>query len=414
MPNLVRPFRVIQPPRHLAHLVASRSYISYERLELKDKLTRNPYSYLQVINPDTDKELDADRGSKEYFREIRTVYDEFLKNGWLVGGDDACYIIYRQTSPTHSFTGIVALLDLPKCEEGALLTHELTLERRENLFSDYLECVGFHAEPILCARPSNHPGEAVLDRCISEVVNSREADCDFSTTDYIRHSIWHVNPELNPALTEALGPLNKLYLADGHHRLASSIKLRHRHPNEPGVDRILAMILPAKEMSILGYHRQIKTFAGNLEELIVKINRLESVRKVEEISKEESRIQKLGCIDLLNDGKSFRIFIEEDESGLRTDAGWLSENILQNLLEISDPRNDPKLKYIPGSSDAALTESSKEKIIFALHPTPIDQIIAVSDAGKTLPPKSTWVEPKLRSGLFIYEFGMHPHPTKQQ
>jgi uncharacterized protein (DUF1015 family) len=221
-----------------------------------------------------------------------------------------------------------------------------------------------------------------------------------------------VNPELNPALTEALGPLNKLYLADGHHRLASSIKLRHRHPNEPGVDRILAMILPAKEMSILGYHRQIKNFAGNLEELIVKINRLESVRKVEEISKEESRIQKLGCIDLLNDGKSFRIFIEEEDSGLRTDAGWLSENILQNLLGISDPRNDPKLKYIPGSSDAALTESSKRKIIFALHPTPIDQIIAVSDAGKTLPPKSTWVEPKLRSGLFIYEFGMHPHPTK--
>ena len=412
MPNLVRPFRLIQPPRHLAHLVASRSYISYEKSELKDKLIRNPYSYLQVINPDSDKELDAHRGTKEYFREIRTVYDEFLKNGWLVGGDHACYVIYRQISPTHSFTGIVALLDLPKCEEGALLTHELTLKRREDLFSEYLECVGFHAEPILCARPSNHPGEAELDSCISDVINSREADCDFSTTDLIRHSVWNVNPELNPALMEALGPLDKLYLADGHHRLASSIKLRHRHPNEPGVDRILAMILPAKEMSILGYHRQVKMSTGKLEELIVKINGLESVIKVEEISTDQSRVQEQGCVDILNDGKSFRIFIKEDETGLRTDASWLSENVLKGILEISDPRNDPKLRYIPGNTD--LTKYSKEKITFALHPTPIDQIIAVSNAGKTLPPKSTWVEPKLRSGLFIYEFGMPPHPTKSQ
>ena len=412
MPNLVRPFRLILPPRHLAHLVASRSYISYEKSELQDKLARNPYSYLQVINPDSDKELDAHRGTKEYFREIRTVYDEFLKNGWLVGGDTACYVIYRQISPTHSFTGIVALLDLPKCEEGALLTHELTLKRREDLFSEYLECVGFHAEPILCARPSNHPGEAELDSCISDVINSREADCDFSTTDLIRHSVWNVNPELNPALTEALGPLNKLYLADGHHRLASSIKLRHRYPNEPGVDRILTMILPAKEMSILGYHRQVKMSKEKLAELILKINGLDSVIKVEEISTDQSRVQEQGCVDILNDGKSFRIFIEEDETGLRTDASWLSENVLKGILEISDPRNDPKLRYIPGNTD--LTKYSKEKITFALHPTPVDQIIAVSNAGKTLPPKSTWVEPKLRSGLFIYEFGMHPHPTKSQ
>tara|TARA_B100000780_G_scaffold165187_2_gene115516 strand:- start:5060 stop:6304 length:1245 start_codon:yes stop_codon:yes gene_type:complete len=411
MPNLVRPFRLIQPPRHLAHLVASRSYISYEKEELKDKLIRNPYTYLQVINPDTDQELDAKRGTKDYFREIRTVYDTFLQKGWLEGAGHACYIIYRQTTSTHSFTGIVALLDLPKCEEGALLTHELTLEKREDLFSDYLETVGFHAEPILCARPSNHPGETELNRCISNLTNANEADCDFSTTDSIRHSIWYVNPELETTLSQALGPLDKLYLADGHHRLASSIKLRHRHPNEPGVDRILAYILPAKEMSILGYHRQVSDFKGDLDELIVKIEGLDSVTNVTEISTNESRVQKPGCIDIINSGKSYRVCIQEDKTGIRTDAGWLGEHVLKNCLGISDPRNDPKLKYIPGNSDTSFSETSRDKIIFALHPTPINQIVAVADAGNTLPPKSTWVEPKLRSGLFIYEFGMHPHPT---
>ena len=165
-------------------------------------------------------------------------------------------------------------------------------------------------------------------------------------------------------------------------------------------------------MSILGYHRQVKNFEGNLQELLAKISCIDSVIKVEGISRDESRMQQHGCIDLLNEGKLFRIFIEEEESGLRTDAGWLAENVLQNILGISDPRNDPKLKYIPGNSEINMTESSNSKIIFTLHPTPISQIMAVSDAGKTLPPKSTWVEPKLRSGLFIYDFRMNLHPTK--
>ena len=411
MPNLVRPCRLIQPPRHLAHLVASRSYLSYDKSELRDKLSRNPYSYLQVINPDAEEEIEAARGTKEYFREIRTIYDEFLEKGWLEGRDDACYVIYRQTSPNNSFTGIVSLLDLPKCEEGGLLTHELTLETREELFSDYLESVGFHAEPILCARPTNHPGEDELNQCIEGITTAREADCDFSTTDCIRHSIWYVNPELDPELTEVLRPLDKLYLADGHHRLASSIKLKHRHPNEPGVDRILAFILPAKELSILGYHRKVVEYTGDLDDLIVKIGAIDSVEKVEKISKQDTNEQTLGCIDILSAGRSFRVMIKKDESGLRTDAAWLAENVLKGLLGITDPRTDPKLKYIPGNQDMNVSEVAKDQITFALHPTPIDQIIAVSDAGLTLPPKSTWVEPKLRSGLFVYEFGMHPHPT---
>lgn len=414
MGRLIRPFRLVQPPRHLAHLVASRSYLSYDKPGLMDKLTHNPYSYLQVINPDAENDIEAERGTIEFFKEVRKGYDKFLELGWFEGTDGPGYAIYRQTTPQATFTGIVAVLDLVKCEDGALLTHELTIKKREDLFVSYLETVGFHSEPILCARKEGHKGEAELNTVISSVVEGRESDCDFSTTDCIRHSVWWINPELNNELSEALAPIEELYLADGHHRLASSIKMLHRHPNEPGVDRILAFILPAKDLSILGYHREVRNWDGNIELLIKNIEGLDSVLRIEKLDDRESCH---GCVDIISNQGEWRIVLKEDESKTRIDAGWLNDEVLEQLLDIKSQTNNLYLKYIAATNESSNKHSKlkdvvkdlDDKIIFALHPVPIDQIIAVSDAGKTLPPKSTWVEPKLRSGLFVYEFGLHPH-----
>jgi uncharacterized protein (DUF1015 family) len=414
MGSLIRPFRLVQPPRHLAHLVASRSYLSYDKSGLKDKFTHNPYSYLQIINPDAADDIEAERGTIEFFKEVRKGYDKFFELGWFEGTDGPGYAIYRQITPQATFTGIVAVLDIAKCEDGALLTHELTIEKREDLFVSYLETVGFHSEPILCARKPGHKGEAELNTVISNIIEGREADCDFSTTDRVRHSVWWVNPELNEGLSEVLAPIEALYLADGHHRLASSIKMLHRNPNELGVDRILAFILPAKELNILGYHREVRNWDGDIELLITKIEGLDSVLRIEKLDDRESCH---GCIDIITNQGERRIVLKDDKSGTRIDAGWLNDEILKPFLDIVDPRNSPNLKYIAATNVSSnknhklkdVVKDLNNKIIFVLHPIPIDKIITVSDAGETLPPKSTWVEPKLRSGLFVYEFGLHPH-----
>jgi len=398
----------------LAHLVASRSYLSYDKKGLKDKFEHNSYSYLQVINPDAADDIEAERGTVDFFKEVRKGYDKFLDSGWLEGTEGPVYAIYRQMTPLGTFTGIISVLDLPKCEDGGVLTHELTIERREDLFLSYLETVGFHAEPILCARKSGHEGEDELNSAISDITEGRQADCDFTTTDCIRHSVWLIHPELNESFSEALAPLDTLYLADGHHRLASSIKMLHRHPNEPGVDRILAFILPAKELSILGYHREVRNWDGDIELLLTQIEAIDSVLRIEKTDTQESCS---GCIDIITNEGKWRLVLKEDNSGTRIDAGWLNDEILEPLLGIEDSRNSPNLKYIAGSSVSSKNDSKlkdvvkglNNKVVFALHPIPIDQIISVSDAGNTLPPKSTWVEPKLRSGLFVYEFGLHPH-----
>lgn len=415
MNKLVRPFRLVQPPRHLAHLVASRSYLSYNKSELQDKLDRNPYSYLQVINPDATKDIGAKRGTSQYFRNVRAEYDKFLKLGWFEGTDGPGIAIYRQSTPEHTYTGIVSVLDLNRCKDGGMAIHEQTLESREELFMSYLECVGFHAEPILCARKTGHPGESNVDILIEDIVKNTVATCDFSTTDRVRHTIWWVNKEVDNGLTEALGKIDRVYLADGHHRLASSYKLMHKYTDEPGVDRILAFTMPADDLTILGYHREVVEFEGSTESVIEKLKTVAGVSSIQELDASSAGSEPLqGEIDILSGDKCWRLCLEKDESGMRVDAAWLGEEVLDGVLGIEDPRNDPRLKYIPGTSSKTEIKSSADSasLIFYLSPIPMEQITNVADAGGHLPPKSTWVEPKLRSGLFVYEFGQHDHPKE--
>ena len=409
MRKLVRPFRLVQPPRHLAHLVASRSYLSYDKSELQDKLERNPYSYLQVINPDAKKEVKGKRGTKPFFRAVRDEYDEFLAKGWLEGTDGPGYVIYRQTTPEKTYTGIVCVLDLERAKDGDIKIHEQTLESREELFVEYLENVGFHAEPILCARKTGHPGESKVDLCIDEIIAGSPATCDFSTTDRIRHSIWWVNKDVNHGLSEALAEMDKVYLSDGHHRLASSLKLMHRYSNEPGVDRILAFVIPAEELNILGFHREVLNWKGDVKKLLAQITAIDSVLKVSKLHSVSDEPH-IGEIDVMIGGEAHRIVLKRDNSGNRIDAQWLGEEVIEKVLGITDPRNNPDLKYIPGTESREDIVKREGNLVFCLHPIPVDQITNTADEGGHLPPKSTWVEPKLRSGLFVYEFGNHDHP----
>lgn len=409
MRKLVRPFRLVKPPRHLAHLVASRSYLSYDKSELQDKLERNPYSYLQVINPDAKKDVKGKRGTKPFFRAVRDEYDEFLAKGWLEGTDGPGYVIYRQTTPTKTYTGIICVLDLERAKDGDIKIHEQTLEKREELFVEYLENVGFHAEPILCARQTGHPGESKLNLCIEKIIASSPATCDFSTTDRIRHSIWWVKKDLDSELPEVMKKVDKVYLADGHHRLASSLKLMHRYSNEPGVDRILAYLIPAEELNILGFHREVLNWSGDLKKILAQISSLESVSKIKKLEDLNDEPRQ-GEIDLMFKGEVHRIVLNRDKSKERIDAQWLGEEVIEKLLGINDPRNNPNLKYIPGTESREDLANRKWNLVFYLHPIPVNQIMNTADAGGHLPPKSTWVEPKLRSGLFVYEFGNHDHP----
>lgn len=406
--NWLRTFRRVHPPRDKAHIVASRSYLSYEPQELQDKLNRNPYSYLHVINPDAARRAGMDSGTTAYFVEVRKAYESFRRQNWLVDSEGMGLAVYRQSTDESIFTGIIAVMELEGLRKGRLKLHEATLEERETLFAEYLETVGCHAEPILAARPAGHDGEAQVDSMV-DAITVLAPDLDFTTTDRVRHTVWWVNETQGAALAQELSRTECLYLADGHHRAASSLRLADAHPDEPAKQGLLTMILPERDLLIRGYHRVVRPMGMELPELLEKLGASPAIARVTKIcgpGEAACEPASLGVVHLVHAEGCWAIEFEDKDIAV-TDANRLGKSVLGPILGITQPRTDKRLKYVAGPEGLSDLQNQvvkrADRCGFAMHPVGTDQLKAISDQGGIFPPKSTWIEPKLRSGLFVYE-----------
>ena len=406
---LMQPLAAVTPPRHMAHLVASRSYLSYQRAELQDKLKHNPYSYIQVINPDHSRDVEEQRGTPEFFQEVRAGYEDFKSRGWLTSAPLQEWYVYRQSTEVHAWTGVVCNLDLKACADGGLKTHEQTLEAREMLFASFLENVGFHAEPVLCARPDDAPSAVEADKVVAEVV-SASAHTDFMTADGVRHEIWRVaaDSEMGSRFGTRWGACSTIYLADGHHRYASSLRLSEAHKARPGADLMLAYVVPERDLTILGYHKEVRNLGMHPDALDASLKTCLGC-EVEETSNLDVEPSKPGQAVVLYQGRAW-ILTRSKDSKEPTDADWINAQIMNRMLGIMDPRNDKRLRHLPEPNRPeggwmARAKAYPDRMLVLIHPIPFGQIREVADREGTLPPKSTWVEPKIRSALFIHEFG---------
>lgn len=402
------PFRIIVPAKDKPHLVASRSYLSYGKAELQDKLDRNPYSYLHVINPVGTGKSPAKRGSDGFYRLVRERFEAFLSDGWLQAKSQPAYALYRQTTETHVCTGVVGILGMEGIMEGRLKLHEQTLEKREKLFARYLETVGCHAEPVLCMYPDAKQDGQSVNQWIADWTASHEADMDFSTTDRIRHTVWLVSEADAKALTPLLEAVPSLYLADGHHRIASSKRLAQKHPNVAEKQDVLAYAVPASELIIRPYHRELVHGDWTPAMWEKAFESLKEHLSWARIDDETSAPAHVGTVHVHTPEQSWSLcwnpaVIEPNQ----VDAEVLQSLIFEGLFDVRDARNDPRLKYVPGSADSAELKARVNKhpdrAVFELHAVTPEQLMQTADANGFLPPKSTWIEPKLRSGLFIHE-----------
>ncbi len=405
--NWIRPFTLIAPPADKSHLVASRSYLTYSKAELRDKLERNPYSYLHVINPTGIGSSKVKRGTVPFFEHVRKRYLDFKSMGWLQLKGKNCIAIYRQSSEEHACTGIIGSLSLEGIRSGHLKLHEQTLKRREQLFAKYLHTVQCNAEPVLCAFDDGSIPEAdAIQNRLTQHTDKR-ADLDFTTTDQIRHSVWILSEEESTDLAAAVQELSPLYLADGHHRVASSLALDSLDGATQHSSSLMAYIIPESQLLIRGYHRELIDVAWSAEHWDAALQRLQPYITAERISRTElSKPKAVGIVHLHTSGQSWVLSLRECSVD-RVDAEIIQNRIFEGLFGIEDVRNDPKLRYIPGTMDSHQliehSDSRTESAIFEMHPVGTDQIKATADRGGFLPPKSSWVEPKLRSGLFIHE-----------
>jgi uncharacterized protein (DUF1015 family) len=402
------PFKAIRPVRDKVHLVATRPYYSYKKNVLKAKLEDNPYTFLRIINPEFNNDVKTKPNSEERFQLVKTKYKEFIDAGILIQDESPRLYIYRQTNNGHAYTGIVAGASIKEYQNDLIKKHEATLTSREAMFTRYLDIVGFNAEPVLLS----YKGDQLLNELLNQFTSVR-AEYEFTTTDRITHELWVLSENDTLILQNAFEDVEATYIADGHHRSASSARLLYERMNSGksvtrNVNSFLAFFVDESRLKILEFNRLVKTLNGySPDTFLFALKALGSLIEIANVEKpqEEHQIH----IYLNRKWYEFTIdsyLIDKEHPVKSLDSDLLTELILKPLLGIEDLKTSDQIEFIPGNESLQSIEekidSGKFEIGFVLFPATIEQVKRVADNQMNMPPKSTWVEPKLRSGLTIY------------
>ena len=406
----IEPFRGIRPRRDIAHLVAAPPYDVLSSEEAREMATGNPYSFLHVGKPEIDLPPGIDPYSDEVYAKGKENFDRFIREGVLAQDAGRNFYIYKQVWGDHVQVGLVAGASCQDYLDDIIKKHELTRPDKENDRLRHIETLGAQTGPVFLT----YKRKEAIDALIAEGTAKGPA-YDFSTNDGVRH-IFHVvdEPGLVGRLRAAFAGLDRLYVADGHHRSAAATRIKVKRdeqgPHPTGREEynfFLAVIFPHNQMKILPYNRVVRDLNGlSADAFLAKVGENFNVRP--------------GDRDTPSKPKEFCLFLDGRWHVLEARAGGhdpadpiasLDVSILQNeilapLLGITDPRTDKRIDFVGGIRGTAELEkrvrSGQFKAAFSLFPTTIDQLFSVADGGKAMPPKSTWFEPKLKDGLAVH------------
>lgn len=406
------PFKGIRPTRDKVQLVASRSVDNYSRGDLNEKLRGNPFTFLHVIHPDFNDGKRTKPGSPERLKKVKAQYEAFREEGIFERDENPCYYIYRQQKLGNTFTGIIACTSIDDYSNGIIKIHEQTLTERESKLKEYLEVCDFNAEPVLFCYPDHSEIERITARTIAE-----RAEYDFTTTDRVRHELWVISdPKDVATLLENFKSVPSVYIADGHHRSASSALLgqsrRKANPGYTGAEPwnfYLGVFFPESQLKIFDFNRVVKDLNGLSETAF-----LEELRHDFEIIPHGETIfrsPRKHTFSLYLDKNWYELILKKgvahDEEPVESlDAYILSQRILSPILGIHDLKTDPRIGFVSGIKGSEELKNQvdnwKFKAAFGLYPVQMDELKRIADSGNIMPPKTTWVEPKMRSGLVIY------------
>ncbi len=410
----VLPFKAIRPVNDKVHLVASRSVDGYNVPELKDKLAGNPYTFLHVINPDYEDGVKTRPGSKERLAKVKRRFKMFRDDKVFEQDQKPSYYIYRQIKNGIEFIGIIACTSIDDYLNGVIKIHEQTITQREEKLKDYLEVCEFNAEPVLFC----YPNDEEIDLLIQQVASQRP-DNDFTTTDRVRHTLWIVDdPGKVDLIANRFANMPAIYIADGHHRSASSAllgKMRREqkkdYTGQEAFNYYLGVFFSETQLKIYDYNRLVK----DMNDLTVSelLKKLKTKFTVKEVNEDLFKPSKKHEISMYVSGKWYSLtanqgtYNSKDPVG-SLDASILTEHILSPFFDIHDLKIDKRIGFVPGIKGAEAlkknVDEGKAEVAFGLYPVTMDHLKWIADTNNIMPPKSTWVEPKMRSGLVIYSF----------
>ncbi|MBW2938381.1 DUF1015 domain-containing protein [Aureisphaera sp. CAU 1614] len=412
MPKII-PFKAVRPTRDKVSLIASRSYESYTQEQLEARLRDNPFSFLHIVNPGYKYQKEI--AGEARYQLVKNRYQEFKEDGVFMQEEKPCFYIYKIVNREENvFHGIVAAASVEDYEKDIIKKHEDTLAQKEIIFKEYLKTVGFNAEAVLLTYPDNNE----LNTIIEKVMETR-AEYEFTTTYRDTHYVWGVDDKNMISKIETIfNHMDAVYIADGHHRSASSYllakDLQSENKNHSGKEKynfFMTYLIPESELKIFEFNRLVKDLNGmTKEEFLIQ---LDTVFRIDKRGIDYYKPSKKHHFSMYLDGAFYSLYLRKDNYNFKNalealDTYILYTSVLKPILGIEDPRHDDRIAYSHGKRDLAFVKSQVDSgeftVGFGLVPITIDEMKHVADEGLTMPPKSTYIEPKLRSGVTIYEF----------
>ncbi|MEG1554935.1 MAG: DUF1015 family protein [Rikenellaceae bacterium] len=407
----VKAFAGIRPPKDLAKEVSSRPYDVLNSQEAKVEATEK--SLLHIIKPEIDFDPIADEHSKEVYEKGAENFKKWQNNGWLVKDKNEKFYIYAQTMEGRTQYGLVGCCHFQDYLDNHIKKHELTRKDKEEDRMMHVRIQNANIEPVFFSYPANKE----IDTIVSTIVKNNKPEYDFTSAEGFGHTFWVIeDAKTNKRITEIFETIPSLYVADGHHRTAAAAlvgqeKMRN-NPNHTGEEEycyFLTVIFPDNQLKIIDYNRVIKDLNGLSEaELLKKLSKNFDVVKVGKKAHKPTGLHNFGMY-LGGEWYSFTAkagrYDDKDPIGV-LDVTILSNLVLDEILGIKDLRTDKRIDFIGGIRGLGELEKRVDngnmKVAFALYPVSMKQLINIADSGNIMPPKTTWFEPKLRSGLVIH------------
>jgi uncharacterized protein (DUF1015 family) len=403
----IKAFQALRPPAKIAHLVASVPYDTVNTEEAVELARGNPRSLLHVSRSEIDLPTGTDPHSSPVYVRALENFTEFQKKRFLVREGKPHLYVYRQIMGNHTQRGVVACCHIEDYEKNVILKHEKTRREKEDDRTVHIGTLRANTGPVFLT----YRDDVVIDALVAST-EKRPPLYDFTSVDGIKHTVWRITDD-----AEMVGLFNRIpvcYIADGHHRAAASVRVgnenRIANPSHTGGEEynwFLAVLFPAKQLQILSYNRCVSDLNG-----LTQVAFLDAVKKrfsVVRGAKQSPSEQRQVSMYLGGEwyGMSWDP-IDAKDIVSNFDVSVLQSQLLDPILGIKEPRTDRRIEFIGGIRGTGelvkLVDSGKAAVAFSMHPVTVEDVMAIADAGLTMPPKSTWFEPKLRSGLLIHTF----------
>lgn len=412
---IVKPFKGLRPPKEIVKKLASRPYDVLNSAEARKEAEGNPYSLLHVTKAEIDLPEGTDEHSQAVYDKVVENFNHFKKEGYLVKENEEKFYIYAQTMDGRTQYGIVGCTHVDDYMNNNIKKHELTRKDKEDDRMIHVRITNANVEPVFFSYPAN----AEIDAIVANIVKNQAPEYDFVADDGFGHHFWVINDaNTNKRIAEIFkNEIPYLYVADGHHRTAAAARVgaekRQNNPHYTGNEEynyFMAVIFPDNQLKIIDYNRVVKDLNGHSKEEMIKL--IEENFDVKEMGTDIYKPAQLHEFSMYLDGKWYKMtakkgtYDDNDPIGV-LDVTILSNLVLDKVLGIKDLRTDKRIDFVGGIRGLGelkrRVDSGEMAVAFALYPVSMKQLINIADSGNIMPPKTTWFEPKLRSGLVIHE-----------